>query len=260
MSLGVICRRLGLDRTTVRRFARAASVDELLTKAVNRVSDLDRFTPHLAQRFAAGGVDAVTLYAEIQAQGYTGSVQTVRRYLRPMRALSPTPSARPVRAVVPKPRLITCWMMTDPDQLDADENPCTEPGSHSVPRAGSRRPPRAHLRRPDEQTPGRTTRRLDDRRCSRQPARTAFARHRTAPRPGRRHRRPVSDLELGRCRGHRQQDQERQEADVWPGRLLLTAQANPSQRLATTTRSSPEPNSVSDDNETGGYSCRMIVG
>jgi hypothetical protein len=68
MSLGAICRRLGLDRTTVRRFARAATVDELLTKAVNRVSDLDPFIPHLTERFAAGGVAAVTLHAEIRAR------------------------------------------------------------------------------------------------------------------------------------------------------------------------------------------------
>jgi transposase len=121
LSLSAIGRQLELDRTTVRRFARAASIDELLTKAINRVSELDRFTEHLTTRFHAGVVDTATLHAEIQAQGYPGSVQTVRRYLRPMRELSPRTTTTAARPVVPKPRLITRWMMTDPSRLTADE-------------------------------------------------------------------------------------------------------------------------------------------
>jgi len=49
-SLAAICRALDLDRKTVQRFARAASVDELLVNAMNRESKLDRFKPYLCQR------------------------------------------------------------------------------------------------------------------------------------------------------------------------------------------------------------------
>ena len=106
----------------MRRFARAASIDELLVKAVNRASLLDGFTAHLTTRFAAGVTDAVTLHAEIQALGFTDSVQTVRRYLHPLRHTTGRSSASPpVRPAVPKPRRIVRWIMTDPQRLNADD-------------------------------------------------------------------------------------------------------------------------------------------
>jgi hypothetical protein len=40
--------------TTVRRFARAAGLDELLVKAVNRASLLDGYTQHLTTRYGDG--------------------------------------------------------------------------------------------------------------------------------------------------------------------------------------------------------------
>jgi hypothetical protein len=65
----------------VQRFARAATVDELLAKARNRGSVLDRFKPFLHERFNAGCTDAARLTQEITAMGYRGSDKTVRRYL-----------------------------------------------------------------------------------------------------------------------------------------------------------------------------------
>jgi transposase len=121
-SLGAISRELDLDRSTVRRFARATSIDELLVKAVNRTSLLDEFTEHLNARFTAGVTDAVTLHTELKARGFTGSVQTVRRYLHPLRPTTGRPAAPlPARPAVPKPRRITRWIMTDPQHLDAED-------------------------------------------------------------------------------------------------------------------------------------------
>jgi hypothetical protein len=121
-SLGAIAGQLSLDRGTVRRFARATSVEELLAKAVNRSSVLDGYTEHLTTRFAAGVTDAVTLHAELRTLGFTGSVQTVRRYLPPLRASAPTTaSAVPPKPAVPKPRQVVKWIMTEPGKLDPDE-------------------------------------------------------------------------------------------------------------------------------------------
>jgi hypothetical protein len=121
-SLEAVCGQLDLDRGTVRRFARAGSVDELLVKATNRTGRLDGYTEHLDNRFRAGTTDAVILHTELRQLGFTGSVQTVRRYLHPLRE----PGQRPARTTnprptVPKPRRITRWIMTDPAQLDSED-------------------------------------------------------------------------------------------------------------------------------------------
>jgi transposase len=109
---------MGLDRATVRRFARAGSVDELLVKATSRESRLDEFKPYLHQRWNDGITDAAVLHAELRERGWAGSVQTVRRYLAPFRKTSATAAPPPA---VPKTRQITKLLLTRPDHLDSDE-------------------------------------------------------------------------------------------------------------------------------------------
>ncbi|MFD8494906.1 ISL3 family transposase [Amycolatopsis sp. NPDC059657] len=117
-SLGKISRELKLDHSTVRRFARATCVEELLVKAVNRASKLDRYKPYLNQRWNEGCTDATRLHAEIQARGWRGSVQAVRRYVHPFRT---TLTAPPVAPTPPKPRQVARWIMTKPDDLNAED-------------------------------------------------------------------------------------------------------------------------------------------
>ncbi|MFJ7495824.1 transposase [Streptomyces sp. NPDC097727] len=50
--------------------------------------------------------------------GFAGSIQTVRRYLRPFKA---HPAAPPVHRPAPRPRRIVRWIMTDPGNLTADD-------------------------------------------------------------------------------------------------------------------------------------------
>jgi transposase len=114
MSISAICRTLRLDRKTVQRFARAETVDELLAKARNRGSLLDRFKPHLHERFNAGCTDAARLTEEITAMGYRGSDKTVRRYLHPFRATLTAPPAKPVPPTV---RAVTSWLTRRPADL-----------------------------------------------------------------------------------------------------------------------------------------------
>jgi hypothetical protein len=129
-SLAEIGRQLDLEHGTVRRFARATSLDELLVKAVNRASVLDGYTQHLNVRFTAGVTNATVLHTELTALGFTGSVQTIRRWLHPLRAAAPaseshqasTPAPNPARPAVPKPRHITRWIMTNPQHLTPDQH------------------------------------------------------------------------------------------------------------------------------------------
>jgi transposase len=46
---------------------------------------LDEFTPYLRRRWNEGVTDAAALHAELRERGWTGSEQTVRRYVRPFR-------------------------------------------------------------------------------------------------------------------------------------------------------------------------------
>ncbi len=114
MSISAICRTLRLDRKTVQRFARANNMDELLAKARNRGSLLDRFKPYLHERFNAGCTDAARLTEEIIAMGYRGSDKTVRRYLQPFRATLTAPPARPTPPTV---RAVTSWLTRRPEDL-----------------------------------------------------------------------------------------------------------------------------------------------
>jgi len=117
-SLGVISRILSLDRATVQRFAREPDVAKLLVKATSRESSLDPFKPYLNQRWNEGITDAAALHAELQARGWQGSAQAVRRYVRPFRQLAAAPPPAPV---VPKARQITRWLLSRPEHLQPGE-------------------------------------------------------------------------------------------------------------------------------------------
>ena len=114
-----IVRELGLAKETVRRFARATSVEDLLaTTRDGRASVLDEFKPYLHERFNAGQTNGSQLFAEIRTQGYRGSLGTVLGYLRPFRALAAAPPAVPAPPTV---RAVTSAILRHPDSLDADE-------------------------------------------------------------------------------------------------------------------------------------------
>ena len=125
LSISGISRELGLDRRTMRRFARAIDIDELLATTRMAGPNLLRgHKPYLRERFIAGCTDAARLTREITERGYRGSAQTVRRYLQLLRAARHTRTAPP-RA--PSVRQLTCWLTCRPDRLtDADNRRLTE--------------------------------------------------------------------------------------------------------------------------------------
>ncbi|MGW3040614.1 ISL3 family transposase [Kitasatospora sp. NPDC001159] len=116
-SLTAIGRELRLDHSTVRRFARATGIDELLVKAANRQSILDEYKPHLHQRWNEGCHDIPRLYREVQELGFPGDIQTVRRYLRQAKHDGLPVVPRPA----PRPRRVVRWITTDPDRLPAGD-------------------------------------------------------------------------------------------------------------------------------------------
>jgi transposase len=128
-SIREIARRLELARGTAAKFAGAASIDELLVKATSRPAILDPFKPYLGQRWNAGVTSAAALHEEIRARGWKGGSLAVSRYLRQFRTADgrdrqararpqlTAPAAQPA----PRPRQVTRWIMTRPDNLAADD-------------------------------------------------------------------------------------------------------------------------------------------
>ncbi len=92
-----------------------------------------RSSPGYNQRWNAGLTDAAALHAELQAQGWMGSVQAVRRYVRPFRQLAAAPPPAPA---VPKTRQITGWLLSRPASLDPGDRAQLAP----VPGGGAQDP------------------------------------------------------------------------------------------------------------------------
>jgi hypothetical protein len=122
-------RRLGIARGTAAKFASAASIDELLVKATRRPGILDEFKPYLGQRWNDGITSAAALHEEIRARGWKGDILTVQRYLRQFRtadgrdrqARAQPQLTAPPAPPAPKPRQVTRWMMTRPDNLPGED-------------------------------------------------------------------------------------------------------------------------------------------
>jgi transposase len=114
-----IMRETGLAKETVRRFYRAATVDELLAKVRDgRPSLLDEHKPYLHQRWNEGCTNVRQLHAELRERGYKGGYGTIRDYVLPFRQAGAAPPAVPGR---PKARDLASWILTDPANLGDDE-------------------------------------------------------------------------------------------------------------------------------------------
>jgi transposase len=114
-----IMRETGLAKETVRRFYRAATVDELLAKVKDgRPSLLDDHKPYLHQRWNEGCTNVRQLHAELKERGYKGSYGTIRDYVLPFREAGAAPPAVPGP---PKARDLASWILKHPDNLGDDE-------------------------------------------------------------------------------------------------------------------------------------------
>jgi transposase len=117
-------RILGLSRNTVNRFAGEPDAAKLLVKATSRDSKLDPFKPYINRRWNEGIASAAALHAELAAQGWTGGVQAVERYVRQFRTADGrtragrTSRLAPPAPHVPKTRQITGWLLSRPASLN----------------------------------------------------------------------------------------------------------------------------------------------
>lgn len=118
MSRNAVSRETGLYIATVRKFADAGCVEDVLAKTVQRAKMIDPYHEHLHRRWNEGVTNAAQLTREITALGYPGGELAVQRYLRRFR------DGRPAPALAPKPptvREATRWLLTNPDHRRPDD-------------------------------------------------------------------------------------------------------------------------------------------
>lgn len=101
-------RRLGWALNTVKRYARAKNVQELLRPPRYGSSLVDAHRD-LVRRRLAEKTPVTRILTEIREQGYTGSANLLVRYINQGRA-------DPER-LVPSPRRLVSWLMTRPSDL-----------------------------------------------------------------------------------------------------------------------------------------------
>ncbi|WP_410007854.1 ISL3 family transposase [Planotetraspora sp. A-T 1434] len=103
-------RRLGWGLNTVKRYARAATAEDLQRPPQYRSTLVDPYRDHLRRRLSEQGDVPVThLLAEIRELGYPGSATLLVRYLNQGRA-------DPERTV-PSPRRLVSWITRRPEDL-----------------------------------------------------------------------------------------------------------------------------------------------
>jgi transposase len=109
-----IARELGLNRRTVRKYARATSWQECIRRhCPRRPTPLDPYLGYLRQRWDEGEHNAFVLHQEIAAKGYRGHYQQVKLAVQPLRRGLPLEE---VHERAPTPREVARWIATGPDQ------------------------------------------------------------------------------------------------------------------------------------------------
>ena len=107
-------RRLGWALNTVKRYARAATAEQLQRPPRYGRTLVDPYREHLRRRLAAEpDVPVTRLLAEIRELGYTGSANLLVRYLNQGRAQA--------ERAAPPPRRLVGWIMSRPAELPEHE-------------------------------------------------------------------------------------------------------------------------------------------
>jgi transposase len=118
LTITQISRALRLERKTVRRYATAATADQLTGGSwLSRPGLLGPHHAYLRQRWEDGCHSTSQLHAELRERGYRGSLRTLRRLTAQLRHDTAVPTPPPA----PKARQVASWILTPPSDLTADD-------------------------------------------------------------------------------------------------------------------------------------------
>jgi hypothetical protein len=118
LTITQISRTLRLERKTVRRYATAATPDQLICGTrLPRPGLLGPHQAYLRQRWDEGVRSTGQLHEELHGRGYQGSLRTLRRFTAQLRQDTAVPAPPPA----PAARKVASWILTPPGKLaDAD--------------------------------------------------------------------------------------------------------------------------------------------
>jgi transposase len=101
-----IARQVGIGKTTVFRYLRTSTFPERQGRRdCGRSRILDPYKDYVLQRWNDGCHDALQLFGEIKAQGYSGSYDTVARYTRRFRTAQGTQPRKRRRSIKQLPKV-----------------------------------------------------------------------------------------------------------------------------------------------------------
>lgn len=89
MSISQIAEKMGRDRKTVRKWLQQ-EIHQPYQRSMTPPSKLAPFQTFILQRMKEGCTNSVVLFEEIQQQGYSGCITTLRNFMRPYRETLPT--------------------------------------------------------------------------------------------------------------------------------------------------------------------------
>ena len=117
LTITQLSRTLRLDPKTVRRYATAATADELIGGArLTRPGLLGPHQAYLQQRWDDGIRGTERLHAELRGRGYRGSLRTLRRLTAQLRRDTAVPAPPPA----PAAKKVASWILTPPSDLTDD--------------------------------------------------------------------------------------------------------------------------------------------
>jgi transposase len=120
--LRAIARRLGMNRSTVRRWLAAGSFPERAHRRT--VRGTDHFSEPLRRLWDQGCHNAAQLTRELKEQGFRGSYHMVRRRVSAWRATGPRARMTGQEESTfrcPSPRRVSWWLLKDRDELEPEE-------------------------------------------------------------------------------------------------------------------------------------------
>ncbi|HEU5427414.1 MAG TPA: ISL3 family transposase [Actinocrinis sp.] len=118
-AMAEVARELHLNFKTVKTFARAPAVQDVLGHiAGRRPSKLDPQRQYLLARWAEGCHSPTVLHQEMAERGVTCNIRLITRYLRTLQVGGHLPAPGPA---APKTRKLVGWIMRHPTALDSDE-------------------------------------------------------------------------------------------------------------------------------------------